>query len=577
MSDHKMLVASTTPAPPGGRDWFLIGLLLVIFCIGLYGIHWGRVECWNTDQMALRAPFMKGAASYTPGWFHKPPFHTYTNFFLVRVPIILLQKALQFSEPTQRAIELIASRLLTLSMYLGALLLFYRMLRESYGRFTARVLTAVFGTGAGLFVDTHFLTADIPVLFWMMLAFYFAYRILHQQRLNYYLLAGLFAGLATATKYNGLAVALAIPLAHLLATGYSSVSEWRKALTDPKVYAGTLAVPLGFLLGNPYAVLDHQKFLADFIFNYQAAYVYDGRVEGHSYLAYFDRFGELIGLPGLVFITIAAVASLVVLLRRQSDRLAVHTLVLAFGVFLIYYLQFGSLPRLPTRFVMPSLPFFVVLGAPVLVVASQRLIAALLAPIIAYNLICAIYVGQRFSDDRRMLAQDWVVENVRDGRTIESHIFLPEWSRMPGADLKEVRMPYVSARRRMFEQVLPAGSFARTHLDSYENDGEKLDWFTREALLKRRPDFVAIDRSYYGVFFEPPGETFYPEMRRYFDALLSEHMPYRAVFRAETLKYPAWIYPREIEFLRFSLTIFQRDDERLAKEVPEDAGTGTAH
>lgn len=554
------------PADPAARtaerDWFLVGLLLVIFCTGLYGIHWGRVECWNTDNMALRAPPLAMAQDH---YMQKPPLHTYTNFLLVRVPLILLQKALHFSDATQLAIELIASRILILIMYLAALLLFHRIVRETHGPLAAGALTAVFGTGAGMFVEAPFLTADIPVLFWMLLSFHFSWRILCQQRLRNYLLAGLFAGLATACKYNGLAVALAIPLAHLLATGYSSARDWRRALSDRRIYAATLMVPLAFVLGNPYAALNHRKFIADFLYNYQVVPIYDGRVEGHSYLAFFQRFADLIGLPGLLFVLAAVLASFFVRRGAASDRLATHTRWLALAVFLFYYLKFAGLALLPPRFVMPSLPLFMILAAPALAAWPQRLTAWLLLPVVAYNLLCSLQVGQRLIDDPRMAAQEWVVANVTGGRSIESHIFVPRWSRLPGADLKEIRLPYVSGRNRMFAPLLPPDSFARKNLDRYETDGDHLDWYARDALLTRCPDFVAINRSYYGIFFQPPGETLYPEMRRYFDDLLQGRMPYRVVFHAAAPAVPGWAYPRDVFWLDNDVTILQRDDQRLAR------------
>jgi len=558
MSAHE---TASPAAATADRDWFLVGLLLIIFCIGLYGIHWGRVECWNTDNMALRAPPLSMAEDY---YMQKPPLHSYTNFLLVRVPLILLQRTLHFSDATQLAIELIASRVLVLVMYLAALLLFYRIVRETHGLFPARALTAVFGSGAGMFVEAPFLTADIPLLFWMLLSFHCAWRILCQRRLRHYLLAGLFAGLATACKYSGLAIALAIPLAHLLATGYSSARDWRNALTDPRVYAGTLMVPLAFVLGNPYAVLNHRKFIADFLYNYQVVSIYDGRVEGHSYLSYFERFADLIGLPGLLFVLAAVLASFFVRRRAGTDRLADHTRWLALGVFLFYYLKFAGLPLLPPRFVMPSLPLFMILAAPALAAWPQRLTTWLLLPVVAYNLLCSLQVGQRLIDDPRMAAQEWVVANVTGGRSIESHIFVPHWSRLPGADLKETRLPYVSGRNRMFAPLLAPDSFARKNLDRYERDGDQLDWYTREALLTRCPDFVAINRSYYGVFFRPPGETLYPEMRRYFDDLLQGRLPYRVVFEAGTPVVPGWAYPRDVFWLDNDVTILQRDDQRLA-------------
>jgi hypothetical protein len=45
-------------------------VLASLFCF--HGITWGRVECWNLDQMAMR-----DLAGLRPGDYSKPPFHTY--------------------------------------------------------------------------------------------------------------------------------------------------------------------------------------------------------------------------------------------------------------------------------------------------------------------------------------------------------------------------------------------------------------------------------------------------------------------------------------------------------------------
>ena len=78
----------------------------------------------------------------------------------------------------------------------------------------ALALMALFGTSAGLVAHAHFLTADIPVLFWMLAAFVCCQRIFERGRWQDYLLAGLLTGVAAATKYNGLGVGIAIPAAH---------------------------------------------------------------------------------------------------------------------------------------------------------------------------------------------------------------------------------------------------------------------------------------------------------------------------------------------------------------------------
>jgi len=54
-------------------------VLASLFCF--HGISWGRVECWNLDQMAMR-----DLAGLRAGDYSKPPFHTYLNHILVIEP-----------------------------------------------------------------------------------------------------------------------------------------------------------------------------------------------------------------------------------------------------------------------------------------------------------------------------------------------------------------------------------------------------------------------------------------------------------------------------------------------------------
>jgi 4-amino-4-deoxy-L-arabinose transferase-like glycosyltransferase len=98
---------------------------------------------------------------------------------------------------------------------------------KSFGIFSARIVALVFATSAGFIAYSHFLTSDIPVMFWMLLAFYFSINILTRAKLSDYLLAGFFTGIATATKYNGLAIGISIAVAHFLSCSSNSWKTYR--------------------------------------------------------------------------------------------------------------------------------------------------------------------------------------------------------------------------------------------------------------------------------------------------------------------------------------------------------------
>lgn len=64
-----------------------------------------------------------------------------------------------------------------------------------------------------------------------------------------------------------------------------------------------------------------------------------------------------------------------------------------------------------------------------------------------------------------------------------------------------------------------------------------LPWF----MILAAPALAAAPQRAITLLLAPIIAYLYPEMRRYFDDLLHERVPYRIVFRAATPKYPAWI------------------------------------
>jgi 4-amino-4-deoxy-L-arabinose transferase-like glycosyltransferase len=83
---------------------------------------------------------------------------------------------------------------------------------------SAAIIAFAFATSAGFIAYAHFLTVDIPLLFWMMAALWATYRLPLAPGTWNYAIAGFLIGIAIATKYNGLAVGIALLVAHFFAT-----------------------------------------------------------------------------------------------------------------------------------------------------------------------------------------------------------------------------------------------------------------------------------------------------------------------------------------------------------------------
>lgn len=543
-------------------DPLLVAALSLAFLFCLQGITWGRVEDWNRSSIALR-----GLRALRPSDYMKPPFHTYVNHVFVVWPITAALKIAQV--PTERmkianSAKLIGSRLVTIALYLGTIALAYGFSRRSYGRFSAAIIAFAFATSAGFVAYAHYLTVDMPLLFWMLAAFWAAHRLISDPSTRNYAIAGFLTGIATATKYNGVAVGIALLVAHLLATKGESL---RRIVLNRQLGIGVSMVLLGFLFGCPTVLYEPKRFWHDFIYNYTVAPRYSGQPDRANYVGALGRIPEVVGMPGAILIAGLAILSCILILRRRdfSDA-ATRGFTLSSAVFLLYFLKIGAFPRAETRYVLPAIPFMILMIGPALQTLERRKwILALLLPVLIYNCVCSYLVGKRFNDDPRLKAQLWMVNNVPRGSVIESSGTCPHWSKLPNFDASEInlgrpdrpsppaqditdlRLPLMPGRVELFRKVFP--EWVQPLVAEKEGNPDP-GLFTAAALEKRNPNYITI----YSPDYRVPGEM----VRRYYGDLLTGKFPYAIVFDADTPRAPKWIYPRTIDHLRGRITILQR-------------------
>jgi 4-amino-4-deoxy-L-arabinose transferase-like glycosyltransferase len=253
---------------------------------------------------------------------------------------------------------------------------------------TARVLTALAGTGTGLLLcligrrfggtraglvaaflysvafvsvrEAHFAVNDTAMVFLVTLAFLFALRWCDHGRGLDLLFGGLVAGLATATKYNGMVAIL--PLVAALAVG----QHGRDRLSGPAGIreAGSrglgllIAAMIGFLLGNPYAALDGRAFLSGLT----AQYGYRGMSWGGQTgipvpLLVFETLSMELGWPLLLAVPVA----LWWCLARGGARSKAASLAFIPALGLVLY--HSSQRLFFARFMLPCTPFIVLICA----------------------------------------------------------------------------------------------------------------------------------------------------------------------------------------------------------------------
>jgi hypothetical protein len=320
-------------------------------------------------------------------------------------------------------------------------------------------------------------------------------------------------------------------------------------------------VVVGFVVGNPFSVLDFQTFKNDFVYNYIVTPVYDGQT-GHSYWSFFWHVLEVIGLPSFIFCLAAIGYSVVAATMEEKQSIRTGTIVLSLSVLLLYYYKFASFPRLETRFVLPLVPFFLVISAALWnqIKANKILVSALALIIIGYNIACDFYVGSRFLHDPRTHLLSWAKKNIPENSFVEIDPYTPSLTDSERKNLKETATPNVSGRERIFARAFNNDPFI-VGTEDLKKEEERVAWYSLPQLLKRKPEFMGLNSLYYDRFIEPGlKQDLYPTMKDYFQKLLSEQYPYKIVFEEESKHAPTWVYPREIDFLYNRVTILAKEN-----------------
>jgi hypothetical protein len=400
-------------------------------------------------------------------------------------------------------------------------------------------------TSAGLIQFNHWGTVDSPLLFWMLASFAFSIRASSTGGLTDSILAGLLAGLAAADKYNGLGVAAALPVALFIHSG------WRALYRIPLIL-GCLAVPLGFLIGCPGAVFDHDRFVQQFLYNLYTTPVYYGSTHKLGYLDFLASFPELIGLPASIALASAVIGTLL-LLKKRVLAPAERTLLACAGiVFLGYYINIGSFPRMEARFVLPVVPFALMLAAPALqrIRMTDKLTSRIFSAILLYNVICCVILGVRFLSDPRMDAQLFAMKNFPRNATVEN-TYAPEWNVLPGVLVQETKLTCDCGYDQRFTKIFGNNEIIKKGLKDCASH-DPADVFTEYSLKLRNPDFIAFSWVTYVNASDPKAFHFYKDLE---DGKLG----YRKVFDKHLIKAPIWAYPRESDALMPRMVILQRE------------------
>ena len=436
---------------PKAVFWAVFVLALLVRS---WGINWGLPFIYHVDEER----FFQISKNYiatgnlNPRFFHVPTFYTYSvaavwegYYFIGKLTgaFSSRQEFLAFSgrNPTP---FLLWGRLLTLLLSVAAILVVYSIGKRMFGLGAGALASLLLIFSSEHNKISHYMVPDSPMVSFLIFSFYFIWRIYEEGKIKFYLLSGLFAGLAFGTKYGGHLLILPLLLAHIFHLSEKK-TPWLRIIFSPKLVVWGLVFILVFLAVCPYAVLDFKTFMRDF--RWQSSHLYSLGHFGSStaqpawlfYLQY--GFIENSGLLAQFLIYGAIITAFI--RRRKSEMI-----LLAMPI--VMFVMMGFWMTRATRYLLPIIPFFLLAAGAFLdvfcgkitarlgklekgqsVSATKRTLVTAAAAFIF--LAPSIFKVGRYDltvsrEDTRTAAKHWIEANVPQGTRIALESYCPQIS-----------------------------------------------------------------------------------------------------------------------------------------------------
>lgn len=404
-------------------------LVALAAAVRLWGLDFGlpNTQCRPDENLPalLALGFLRGDPN--PHFFNWPSLYMYAlavlylGYYLMGRAAGAFPALRQFASVTQldwTPFHLIGRGLSAL-LGTATVVVVYRLASCLFSRATGLV-AAFFLSLCFLHVrHSHFGVMDVPVTLFAMWSMLFLVRGHFDRRGRDFVFAGVLGGLATATKYN--AVALLVPA--LASAGIHLVDARAQGARglDCRLVLFAAAFAAAFVAGTPFAVLDPRHFLTGLVAEARNVRVGPGIDLGPGWIHHLRvslRYG--LGWPLLL----AGGLGFVVLWVQDWRRAA---LVSAFPV--TYYAVAGGSHTVFARYAVPLAPFLCVSAAALVVTLAGALPGrGPLRAAATVTLALAVVLPSAWSvvrfdrllarTDSRLLAARWMEEHVPGGSSI---------------------------------------------------------------------------------------------------------------------------------------------------------------
>lgn len=431
------------------QNRLLVIIILAAFGLRIYGISFGLPYIYTSDaETAFIDPAIRfiSTGDWNPHWFGHPGSTVMYLLSLLYMLYYAIGRVVGASPNLDAFVGLFQSN--PTNFYLigrTAMAVLGTLTVLLVCQVTARVYDKKAGVVAACFLAvsplhhhwSQIARTDIPVTFLMVLVAFFCLRIYEERHVRYYLLAGLFAGLAIATKYPAVVVIPAIVLAHFLGQEYGNGSIAHHG-GKRKLMLSLAFVLVGFCLGAPFWFVELRTAVKDMIWEHRDSHLGANRFTGvKNYLWYVTTpLREGLSLPVEV---LAGLGVLDALRRRAKEELLLVFFPIA------YLLLIGSASLRWDRWAIPLLPFMAVLAGG----ATMRLVDKIATfggmrkrfDMVLVVVVLLVSVGPAYEivgydyrisqEDTRTLCKSWVESHIAPGTKMGQDCYSgPIWTEL---------------------------------------------------------------------------------------------------------------------------------------------------
>jgi 4-amino-4-deoxy-L-arabinose transferase-like glycosyltransferase/DNA-binding beta-propeller fold protein YncE len=399
------------------RRWLAI-LFLFAVSVRLFRVDWDQHHFFHPDERAIG--FAVERLSFSPLQLN-PHFFAYGSLTLYVIKIVTSFLGIFRQSWRGYDASIFAGREISALLGAATAVLLAALGARLYGK-RIGLLAGFLMAAAVLHVqNSHFATSDVPLTFLVLLALYFLVRVVESGALRHFIGVGLAAGLAVATKFSALPIFLAVAIAVV----YRWNLEGRKAGAVRRTGALALSVAAGFVLGQPYAILDFSAFRNDI--------VEQSRMVRHAGI--FPYTNQYIGAPKYLYdlgqmvlwgmgplLGAAAVIGTILCCVRTVRRRRIAEVVLLAWV-LPFFAITGSFDVKFPRYLLPMYGLVILWGAVALVSWANRSrigTAAVVVVCVATFAWLAAFLRIYTRPHTVVTASEWFYQNVPEGTKVAS-------------------------------------------------------------------------------------------------------------------------------------------------------------